>query len=243
MHVQKSGTFYDVYVKNDTYYQKMLDICNGKNTTIDTSFNDYMNNIQASIPELANVSIGDIAINVLPESATDKSSSSTADVSDDLIGMSTAKYYYEADETISLGVTTSENMVFNITPDKKTVNTVINKLEATYKDDAKLSATINRYSNPEAFVNDFTTPSVDENGDKMYTLSAIENPLAYAMANLNSELTGESLFDIMDAKYFSGSESIKEMLKKLAEEKKRENENTLLKTSDATGNSSILEAS
>lgn len=131
MHVQKSGTFYDVYVKNDTYYQKML----------------------------------------------------------------------------------------------------------------KLDETLNRYSNPETFVDDFMTSGVDENGDKIYTLSAIANPLAYAMANLNSELTGESLFDIMNEKCFSGAESIKEMLKKLAEEKKRENEKALLKTTDASNDSSTLEAS
>ncbi|WP_333805382.1 hypothetical protein [Sulfurospirillum sp.] len=234
MHVQKSGTFYDVYVKNDTYYQKMLDMCNEKNTTIDTSFNDYMNEIQTNISELSNVSVGDIHINILPESANDKSSSSTADVSDDIIGMSTSKYYYEADETISLGVTTSENMIFNITPDKTSVHSVIDKLQATYKDDTKLSATLNRYSNPETFVDDFLTLGVDENGEKIYTLSAIENPLAYAIANLNTELTGESLGDIMDGKCFFGAESIKKMLEELAEEKKRENEKALLKTTNSS---------
>lgn len=234
MHVQKSGTFYDVYVKNDTYYQKMLDMCNEKNTTIDTSFNDYMNEIQASISELSNISEGDIHINILPESASDKSSSSTADVSDDIIGMSTSKYYYEADETISLGVTTSENMIFNITPDKASVHSVIDKLQATYKDDTKLSATLNRYSNPETFVDDFLTLGVDENGEKIYTLSAVENPLAYAIANLNTELTGESLGDIMDGKCFFGAESIKKMLEELAEEKKRENEKALLKTTNSS---------
>lgn len=243
MHVQKSGTFYDVYVKNDTYYQKMLDICNEKNTTIDTSFNDYINEIQTSISELSNVSIGDIHINILPESITDKSSSSTEDVSDDIIGVSTSKYYYEADETISLGMTTSENMIFNITPDKKTVHAVIDKLEATYKDDAKLSATLNRYSNPETFVDDFLTLGVDENGEKVYTLSAIENPLAYAIAHLNTELTDKSLGDIMDGKCFFGTESIKEMLEELAEEKKRETEKALLQTADTSSDDASLAVS
>ncbi|MBP1681259.1 MAG: hypothetical protein H6Q35_1598 [Proteobacteria bacterium] len=243
MHVKESGTFYDVYVKNDAYYQKFLDLCNDKNTALDTSFNDYMNEIQASIPELATVSIGTIEIHVLPESSTDKSSSSTADVSDDIIGMTTSNYYYEADETVGLGITTSENMIFNITPDKTAVSRLLDKLETIYEDDTKLSATLNRYSNPETFVDDFLSSSVDENGEKLYTLSAVDNPLAYAIASLNSELTGESLGDIMDEKCFFGAESIKEMLEELAEEKKRENENALLKTTDVTDSNTTLERS
>lgn len=241
MHVKESGTFYDVYVKNDAYYQKFLDLCNDKNTALDTSFNDYMNEIQASIPELATVSIGTIEIHVLPESSTDKSSSSTADVSDDIIGMTTSNYYYEADETVGLGITTSEHMIFNITPDKTAVSRLLDKLETIYEDDTKLSATLNRYSNPEIFVDDFLNSSVDENGEKLYTLSAVDNPLAYAIASLNSELTGESLGDIMDEKCFFGAESIKEMLEELAEEKKRENENALLKTTDVADSNTTLE--
>lgn len=243
MHVQKSGTFYDVYVKNDTYYQKMLQLDNDVYDANDISFNDYMNDIHTSMPELANVSIGDVSIYVLPESITDKSSSSTEDVSDDIIGISTSKYYYEADETMGAGVLTCENMIFNITPDKNSVHAVINKLEATYKDDAKLSATLNRYSNPETFVDDFLTLGVDENGEKVYTLSAIENPLAYAIANLNTELTGESLGDIMDGKCFFGAESIKEMLEELAEEKKRETQNALLQTADTSNDDANLAVS
>lgn len=230
MHVQKSGTFYDVYVKNDTYYQKMFKLNDAVYDANDMSFNDYMNKIQANIPELANVSIGDIEINVLPESSADKSSSSTDDIKDDIIGITTSHYYYEADETVGLGITTSENMIFNITPNKQSVSSIIDKLQTIYKDDSKLSATVNRYSNPETYVNDFLKSGTDENGDKIYTISVLDNPLAYTMANLNCELTGQKLGDIAEGKCFFGAESIKDMLKELAEEKKRENEEALLKT-------------
>jgi|GEM_PF-1255269 hypothetical protein len=234
MHVQKSGTFYDVYVKNDAYYQKFVDLCSDKNTTLDTSFNDYMNEIQGSISELANVSIGDIEIHVLPESATDKSSGGTVDVSDDIIGMTTSAYYYEADETMGASVLTCKNMIFNITPDKTAATNLLNKIEMIYEDDTKLSATVDRYSDASNYVKDFMSQEVDENGDTVYTLSAQDNPLGFAIATLAGEATGETMKEAMEAQSLSVEGTMEEKLKEWAEEKKKENEKTLLKSSDSS---------
>ena len=64
MQVNKNGTMYDVYVKNDYFYKKAYSDGGGK---LDLSIDDYMRKVQDSIPELKDVSIGDISIHILPE--------------------------------------------------------------------------------------------------------------------------------------------------------------------------------
>jgi len=242
MHIKESSVLYDVYVKNDTYYQKYLKSFDGVYDENDKSFNDYVNAVQASIPELASLSTGDVSVTVLPESSTDKTSSSTADVSDDVIGIVSTKYSFEGDETQSMGIFTYKNVIDTYQTNKQEASSLLSKLETIYEDDAKLSATVNRYSDASNYVSDFMSKGVDENGDAVSTLSAYDNPLGFAIATLAGEVTGETMDDAMEAQSFFVAGTMEEKIKAWAEEKKRENENALLQTNDTSdANTKVLE--
>ena len=234
MHIKESGVLYDVYVKNDTYYQKYLKSFDDVYDENDKSFNDYVNEVQASIPKLAALSAGNVSVTVLPESSTDKTSSSTADVGDDVIGIVSTQYSFEGDETQSMGMFTYENVIDNYQTNQQEASSLLSKLETIYEDDTKLSATVNRYSDASNYVSDFMTQGLDENGDTISILSAFDNPLGFAIATLAGEVTGKTLGDAMDAQSFSLKGTMEERIKEWAEEKKRENEKNITLTSDAS---------
>lgn len=233
MHVKESGVLYDVYVKNDTYYQKELSILKGENTQIDTAFNDYMDAIQKSIPELAGLPEGRVSVHVLPESAHDKTSSSTEDVSDDIIGMTSTQFSFEGDETQSMGVFTYKNAISNYQANQSEATSLLAKLKTVYENDASLSKTVERYSNTSNFIRDYTTKSTDADGGSIFTLSAVDNPLGYAIASIAGEATGNTIKKAMDA-YVEANSSMADKLKKWAEEKKKEGEDTLMEAIQET---------
>lgn len=234
MHIKESGVLYDVYVKNDTYYQKFLTSGDATYDENDKSFNDYVNAVHASISELAGLSTGHVSVHVLPESSTDKTSSSTEDVSDDITGIVSTQFAFEGDKTESMGVTTYENYTSHYQPNEKEASTLLSKLTSIYKNDTMLSTTVERYSDAANYVNDFMTKGVDENGDSVSILSALDNPLGFAIATLAGDATGKTMDDAMEVQSFSAKGTMEEKLKELAEEKKRENEKALLKVSDAS---------
>ncbi len=234
MHIKESGILYDVYVKNDTYYQKSLTSGDDTYDENDKSFNDYLNDIHSSIPMLAGLSEGYVSVHVLPESATDKTSSSTEDASDDIVGIVSTQFSFEGDQTESMGMVTYENYTSHYQANEKEASTLLSKLQAIYKDDITLSSAVERYSDAENYVNDFMTKGVDENGDTVFTLSASDNPLGFAIATLAGEATGKTMDDAMKIQSFSAQETMEEKLKELAEEKKRENEEALLKNRDTS---------
>lgn len=234
MHIKESGVLYDVYVKNDTYYQKFLISGDATFDENDKSFNDYVNAVHASISELAALSTGHVSVHVLPESSTDKTSSSTEDVSDDIAGIVSTQFAFEGDKTESMGVTTYENYTSHYQPNEKEASTLLSKLTSIYKNDTMLSTTVERYSDAANYVNDFMTKGVDENGDTVSILSALDNPLGFAIATLAGDATGKTMDDAMEVQSFSAKGTMEEKLKELAEEKKRENEKALLKVSDAS---------
>lgn len=233
MHVKESGVLYDVYVKNDTYYQKELSLSKGENTHVDTAFNDYLNAIKESIPELAGLSDGSVSVHVLPESASDKTSSATEDVSDDIIGMMSTRFSLEGDETESMGVTTYENVSSSYQANQSEAASLLAKLKTVYENDASLSKTVERYSDSSNYVDDYVTQNTDANGDALFTLSAIENPLGYAIASIAGEVTGDTMNDVMNARVESQI-NITEKLKEWAEENKKEGANTLMETNQET---------
>ena len=233
MHVKESGVLYDVYVKNDTYYQKELSLSKGENTQIDTDFNDYLNAIKESIPELAGLSDGSVSVYVLPESASDKTSSATEDVSDDIIGMMSTRFSFEGDETESMGVSTFNNVISNYQTNQSEAKSLLAKLKTVYEKDTSLSKTVERYSDTSNLIRDYTTKSTDADGSSIFTLSAVDNPLGYAIASIAGEATGNTIEKAMDA-YVEANSSMADKLKKWAEEKKKEGENTLMETNQET---------
>lgn len=242
MYIKESGVLYDVYVKNDTYYQKFLTSGDDTYDENDKSFNDYVNDVHSSISTLAGLSTGHVSVHVLPESSTDKSSSSTEDVSDDIVGIVSTQFSFSGDKTESMGVTTYKNYTSHYQPNEKEASTLLSKLQTVYKDDITLSSTVDRYSNAGNYVNDFMTKGVDENGDAVFILSALENPLGFAIATLAGEATGKTMDDAMEIQSFSAKGIMEEKLKELAEEKKRENEASLLKNRDASDiNAQVVE--
>jgi len=233
MHVKESGILYDIYVKNDTYYQQYLNLLNDTYDETAKSFNDYVNEIHESIPSLASLSSGEVSVHVLPESATDKTSSQTSDVKDDVIGIVSTKYYFEGDETQSMGMFTYENVISNYQANEKEASALLCQLETIYEEDTKLSATVDRYSDASNYVEDFMSQGVDENGDTVYILSALDNPLGFAIATLAGEATGETMGEAMEAQSLSVEEVMEEKIKEWAEEKKREAEKGLLASMDS----------
>ncbi|MBV5278677.1 MAG: hypothetical protein J0647_06545 [Campylobacteraceae bacterium] len=234
MHIKESGVLYDVYVKNDIYYQKSLILGDDTYDENDKSFNDYINDVHTSMPKFAGLLMGHVFVHVLPESSTDKTSSSTEDVSDDIAGIVSTQFAFEGDKTESMGVTTYENYTSHYQPNEKEASMLLSKLTSIYKKDTMLSTTVERYSDAANYVYDFMTKGVDENGDTLSILSALDNPLGFAIATLAGDATGKTIDDAMEVQSFSAKGTMEEKLKELAEEKKRENEKALLKTSNAS---------
>ena len=222
MHVNKSGTIYDVYVKNDRLYNKLY---GQKSEPLDNSLEDYQNKLQASVSELKNVSSGDIQMHVLPESSSDKSSGSTENVEDDIIGIALHKYYYEADE---VGLT-SNNTKIDLLVDKKSLRAILDKIRFTYSKDEVLSKALDDNSSYKYQTTDigngYTSTSPDISSD----------PFKGTIAHLNEQLS-----------FSSGMESIdpfKMMLDKMIEDMKKNNQDSLLKIgSPSTRLSSIFQS-
>lgn len=239
MHVSKSGTFYDIYVKNDYFYKKVND--SQSSDSSDFSIDDYMNKVHTSVAELKNVSIGDVQIHVLPESSTDKSSSATEDVSDDIIGVVTCKYHYEADETAGAGAMTSTNMQFDRQYDKVSAQKVLDKLKSIYSEDSDLNKAFDKYSDPSKYE---TRSSVNANGETVTTLARAFDPFGFEIAELNAEIKyNANLSQIFGATLSLGGDNVKQMLKKLIEDMKKNNEDTLLNSNaSSTRLSSIFQS-
>lgn len=207
-HISKSGTIYDVYVKNDLLYNKLY---GQKFEESDSSLEDYEKKLRASVAELQNVSSGDIQMHVLPESSYDKHSSSTESVEDDIIGIAVHKYHYEADE---VGMT-SHNTKIDFLSDKKSLRAILDKIRFIYSKDEALSKAVEENSSYK-----YTSTDMG-NG---YTLSSTDtslDPFKGAIANLNEKLN-----------YDSSAESIDPfgmILRKMIEDMRKANEDSLLK--------------
>jgi len=234
MQVNKNGTMYDVYVKNDYFYKKAYSDGGGK---LDLSIDDYMRKVQDSIPELKDVSIGDISIHILPENGSDKSSSSTDDAKDDIIGVVSSKYSYSGDETMRGGTLESKNAEFNISYDKSSVQNLLDKIRFIYSTDKELSQKVDKYTNPYNFLGQYTKNTTTNDGLKGLKFEIADDPLAYEIANLNAQLK----FDSSVSSLFFKTLKTKDTLEKITEEMKQNNINTLLNSNNAPINlSSIL---
>ena len=234
MQINKHGTMYDVYVKNDYFYNKGY---SQSGSELDLSIDDYMRKIQNAIPELKDVSISDVSIHILPEGATNKNSSLTDEVADDIIGVVSSKYSYSADEKQQAGTLELENLNFSITYDKSSIQNLLDKLRFVYKNDENLSNKIDRYSNPYNFLGQYTKTTTTADGLKEQKFEVSDDPLAYEIANLNAELEFDSNVSIL----FFKAQTTKDVLEKVTEELKRENIDTLLgSTKQQASLSSIL---
>ena len=234
MQINKHGTMYDVYVKNDYFYNKGY---SQSGSELDLSIDDYMRKIQNAIPELKDVSISDVSIHILPEGATDKNSGLTDEVADDIIGVVSSKYSYSADEKQQAGTLELENLNFSITYDKSSIQNLLDKLRFVYKNDENLSNKIDRYSNPYNFLGQYTKNVTTADGLEEQRFEVSDDPLAYEIANLNAELKFDSNVSIL----FFKAQTTKDILEKITEELKRENIGTLLdSTKQQASLSSIL---
>ena len=234
MQINKHGTMYDVYVKNDYFYNKGY---SQSGSELDLSIDDYMRKIQNAIPELRDVSISDVSIHILPEGATNKNSSLTDEVADDIIGVVSSKYSYSADEKQQAGTLELENLNFSITYDKSSIQNLLDKLRFVYKNDENLSHKIDKYSNPYNFLGQYTKTTTTADGLKEQKFEVSDDPLAYEIANLNAELEFDSNVSIL----FFKAQTTKDVLEKVTEELKRENIDTLLgSTKQQASLSSIL---
>lgn len=234
MQINKHGTMYDVYVKNDYFYNKGY---SQSGNELDLSVDDYMRKIQNAIPELRDVSISDVSIHILPEGATNKNSSLTDEVADDIIGVVSSKYSYSADEKQQAGTLELENLNFSITYDKSSIQNLLDKLRFVYKNDENLSNKIDKYSNPYNFLGQYTKNVTTADGLEEQRFEVSDDPLAYEIANLNAELKFDSNVSIL----FFKAQTTKDILEKITEELKRENIGTLLdSTKQQASLSSIL---
>ena len=234
MQINKHGTMYDVYVKNDYFYNKGY---SQSGSELDLSIDDYMRKIQNAIPELRDVSISDVSIHILPEGATNKNSSLTDEVADDIIGVVSSKYSYSADEKQQAGTLELENLNFSVTYDKSSIQNLLDKLRFVYKNDENLSHKIDKYSNPYNFLGQYTKTTTTADGLKEQRFEVSDDPLAYEIANLNAELKFDSNVSIL----FFKAQTTKDVLEKVTEELKRENIDTLLgSTKQQASLSSIL---
>ena len=225
---------YDVYVKNDYFYNKGY---SQSGSELDLSIDDYMRKIQNAIPELKDVSISDVSIHILPEGATDKNSGLTDEVADDIIGVVSSKYSYSADEKQQAGTLELENLNFSVTYDKSSIQNLLDKLRFVYKNDENLSHKIDKYSNPYNFLGQYTKTTTTADGLKEQKFEVSDDPLAYEIANLNAELEFDSNVSIL----FFKAQTTKDVLEKVTEELKRENIDTLLgSTKQQASLSSIL---
>lgn len=234
MQINKHGTMYDVYVKNDYFYNKGY---SQSGNELDLSVDDYMRKIQNAIPELKDVSISDVSVHILPEGAADKNSSLTDEVADDIIGVVSSKYSYSADEKQQAGTLELENLNFSITYDKSSIQNLLDKLRFVYKNDENLSNKIDKYSNPYNFLGQYTKNVTTADGLEEQRFEVSDDPLAYEIANLNAELKFDSNVSIL----FFKAQTTKDILEKITEELKRENIGTLLdSTKQQASLSSIL---
>lgn len=234
MQINKHGTMYDVYVKNDYFYNKGY---SQSGSELDLSIDDYMRKIQNAIPELKDVSISDVSVHILPEGAADKNSSLTDEVADDIIGVVSSKYSYSADEKQQAGTLELENLNFSITYDKSSIQNLLDKLRFVYKNDENLSNKIDKYSNPYNFLGQYTKNVTTADGLEEQRFEVSDDPLAYEIANLNAELKFDSNVSIL----FFKAQTTKDILEKITEELKRENIGTLLdSTKQQASLSSIL---
>ena len=224
MQVNKNGTMYDIYVKNDYFYKKAYSDGEDK---LDLSIDDYMRKVQDSIPELKNVSIGDISIHILPENGSDKSSSSTDDAKDDIIGVVSSKYSYSGDETMHGGTLESKNAEFNISYDKSSIQNLLDKIRFIYSTDKELSQKVDEYTNPYSFLGQYTKDSTTDDGLNGLKFEIADDPLAYEIANLNAQLK----FDSNVSSLFFKTLKTKDRLEKMTEEMKQNNIDTLLDAS------------
>ena len=221
MQINKHGTMYDVYVKNDYFYNKGY---SQSGSELDLSIDDYVRKIQNAIPELKDVSISDVSIHILPEGATDKNSGLTDEVADDIIGVVSSKYSYSADEKQQAGTLELENLNFSITYDKSSIQNLLDKLRFVYKNDENLSNKIDRYSNPYNFLGQYTKNVTTADGLEEQRFEVSDDPLAYEIANLNAELK----FDSSVSSLFFKTQKTKDALEKITEELMGKNIDTLL---------------
>lgn len=217
MHISKSGIIYNVYVKNDYFYKKSN---NAKtNSELDPSIDEYMNKIKADIPELKNLPIGDVSVHILPESSNDKTSGNTEEVSDDIIGIISYNYHYEADEEGSYGehINSHGTGQYN----KTSIKNLLDKLKFVYKDDAYLSDALNTYSTAKYKVRDMG------NGYQEFTADIPDSdPFHGEISNLNDMLSSDGSANAKDPMTL--------LLERLMESLKQENEKSFLDPSSAS---------
>ncbi len=214
MYVNTNGTIYDVYVKNDYFYKKSKE-CASSEGTVDYSLDDYTRKVQANIPALQDASA--VSIHILPESATDKSSGNTENVSDDIIGIVSCPYHYEADEN-GLNAT---NVHIDGQYNKASIKNLLDKLKFVYKDDAHLSNALETYSATKYKVRDMG------NGYQEFTADVSESdPFNGEIAHLNDMLSSDGTNNAKDP--------MKLLLERLIESLKQENEKSFLSPNSAS---------
>ncbi|MDD3466144.1 MAG: hypothetical protein PHE67_03265 [Campylobacterales bacterium] len=213
MHVTANGTLYDVYVKNDYFCKRSQD--SKEHTTVDLELDRYINKVQASIPELKDASA--VSVHILPESSADKSSGSTEDVSDDIIGVVSCSYHYEADEEGSTATNIHTDGQYN----KSSIKNLLDKLKFVYRDDTSLSGALNTYSTTKYKVRDMG------NGYQEFTADIPDSdPFHGEISNLNDMLSSDGSANAKDPMTL--------LLERLMESLKQENEKSFLDPSSAS---------
>lgn len=216
MHVGKNGTLYDVYVKNDYFYKKSQE-SKVENST-DPSLDEYISKVQSSVPELKGLSSAvAVSVHILPESSLNKSSGSSNDVSDDILGVVSYKHHLEADEN----ALTDTNVSISGEYDKSSIKSLLDKLRFVYKGDEYLSGALDKYSNSRWKSEDMG------NGYEKLTRDISSDPFGGEVAVLNEMLSS-------DDSAANTKDPIAMMLQRFLESLKQEGEKALLGSSLAT---------
>jgi hypothetical protein len=95
MHVDKTGTGYQIYVQNSYYYDKEKQGDNISSEDL-ASIDKYLNSVVDSMPELKGVSPGEINIHVLPDASLGADNTINT-AADDIIGVVPFQYSYSGD--------------------------------------------------------------------------------------------------------------------------------------------------
>ena len=163
MHVDKTGTGYTLYIKNDKYAElsrrerdKIGSITKEERKGLD----DYLTKIIDSIPELKayEEAGGGLGVYILPEgtskTVTDAVDSTTQKMLDEgtdetllkaVLGIVKYNYTYSADETQSMGMITAKNVSFQVECDMEALNNILDIFEEIYMADEKVSATFSKF--------------------------------------------------------------------------------------------------
>ncbi|MDD3343091.1 MAG: hypothetical protein PHR87_05885 [Sulfurospirillaceae bacterium] len=163
MYVHESGVGYTLYIQNNKYANQVLEErdaeASGKiiDRPYDSSLDDYLNKVIASIPELKEYKEngGGIGVIILPESTSSTLKGAVSETTDKMLDEGTdetilkgvlgiVKFNYSADVEYGNGIARSKNDVFDF--DLKAANDVLSKFQDIYASNGALSSGLGKFS-------------------------------------------------------------------------------------------------